>query len=468
MSEHTGLVQRGALGIIVAVVMSLAWMGPVAAQQDPRIARDCSLPSTGKIPLIDLGADTYLGAQGGLYPQGSNTVPDSHLAVGLARAAQIEPLDASGVLDPGGAIVFASIGFSNPSREFAEFEPIAAQNPALVDAFQTVNLAQGGQHVLTWASPNGRPWGNVPIFLERAGFTAEQVQAVWMKQTQRVFSRPIEPFPNGAAIFRDALIDIVGLMHEEFPNLQIIYISSRVYGGWNDDTNPNPEPYAYEEGFGVKWLIEEQIAGNPSLNADPAAGEVVAPWLAWGPYLWADGTTPRSDGLTWPCNDFRASDGVHLNDVGNTKVAEQLMAFLDAEPTAAWAFTGRELPPAPVAAVPPPTSTIPGLTEAATTTAPTREREERRRTREGEDSAAPETTPPDTRVAPTEPPASEDAAARPSGRSEDALPPIVWALIGAGATLVVVGSGATLLRLRRRNAAAAAVAPPEKGPSDGP
>ena len=29
--------------------------------------------------------------------------------------------------------------------------------------------------------------------------------------------------------------------------------------------------------------------------------------MAWGPYLWADGEVPRSDGLQWFCSDF-ASD----------------------------------------------------------------------------------------------------------------------------------------------------------------
>lgn len=39
---------------------------------------DCTLTSTGKTPLNDLGAATYLGAMGGLYPNGTNIRPSAH------------------------------------------------------------------------------------------------------------------------------------------------------------------------------------------------------------------------------------------------------------------------------------------------------------------------------------------------------------------------------------------------------
>ena len=61
----------------------------------------------------------------------------------------------------------------------------------------------------------------------------------------------------------------------------------------------------------MKWLIEKQLTGDPDLNFDPAHGAVKAPWLAWGPYLWADGQKARSDGLTYDLTDLRPDDGTH-------------------------------------------------------------------------------------------------------------------------------------------------------------
>lgn len=85
----------------------------------------------------------------------------------------------------------------------------------------------------------------------------------------------------------------------------------------------NSEPYAYQSGFAVKWLIRDQIRKAPGTR----------PWLAWGPYLWADGMEERSDGLIWECDDL-ADDGTHPSESGKQKVAEMLLDFLKTAPTA--------------------------------------------------------------------------------------------------------------------------------------
>jgi len=87
--------------------------------------------------------------------------------------------------------------------------------------------------------------------------------------------------------------------------------------------------WAYQSGFAVRWVIEDQL--NGLLPFTGAAR--TSPWIAWGPYLWADGLTPRSDGLTWACGEL-ADDGTHPGTAGRLKVAQLLLRFFQTDPTA--------------------------------------------------------------------------------------------------------------------------------------
>ena len=59
-----------------------------------------------------------------------------------------------------------------------------------------------------------------------------------------------------------------------------------------------------------------------------------APWLAWGPYLWADGIQARSDGLQWLVTDFREDDRTHPSYQGRQKVTQIIDRFLKTDSTA--------------------------------------------------------------------------------------------------------------------------------------
>ena len=64
------------------------------------------------------------------------------------------------------------------------------------------------------------------------------------------------------------LANIVQIFPKRFPNVKMVYLSSRTYGGFA--TSPlNPEPYAYESGFGTRWIVQSQIKGDAQLNFDP-------------------------------------------------------------------------------------------------------------------------------------------------------------------------------------------------------
>ena len=97
----------------------------------------------------------------------------------------------------------------------------------------------------------------------------------------------------------------------------------------------NPEPYAFEGAFAVRWLIARQLQG------DAALAPAKAPLLLWGPYLWADGPRGRKlDALVWERGDF-ADDGVHPSAAGRQKVAGLLLDFCTTDPLAKPWFTGK-------------------------------------------------------------------------------------------------------------------------------
>jgi hypothetical protein len=300
--------------------------------------QNCARTSVGLLPLTELGAGIYKGSPGGLYPGGSNTRPAAHEEAGLAAARTIRPLDSLGIPDDsGGKIVFLSIGMSNTTQEFSTFKPMAdvdlAKNPHLV----IVDGAQGGMTasiISDLANPNGngqRFWNTVDARLSAAGVVPAQVQIAWVKEAD---AGPTAAFPNDALTLKNELSAIARILKARFPNIRLTYCSSRIYAGYAS-TTLNPEPFAYQSGFAVKWLIEDQINGIADLNCNPDAGPVMAPWLAWGPYLWADGMTPRGDGLTYRCSDFSPSDGTHPAAGGaREKVARILLEFLKSDSTA--------------------------------------------------------------------------------------------------------------------------------------
>src|SRR5262249_3844194 len=118
-----------------------------------------------------------------------------------------------------------------------------------------------------------------------------------------------------------------------FPNIKFAYMSSRTHAFTSDPTTLNPEPFAYESGFAVRGAIADQLNGVGNLNFDPTKGPVVAPLLSWGPYLWANGSSPRSDGFTWTLQDV-GSDLTHPSASGIAKVGNMLLAFFKTDPTA--------------------------------------------------------------------------------------------------------------------------------------
>jgi hypothetical protein len=319
------------------------------------MASECERTSVGLTPIPALGAETYLGLfQGGLYPNGSNTVPLAHAQAGLARAQMVVPRDAKGEPAGDGRIGVLSIGMSNATQEWCagdgppctpwSFTGRSGVSP-LVDAshIRIANGAKGGQVATTWDAAGDPNYDRVrDEILRPAGLTEQQVQVIWLKVANPTPSVALPDQNADAYRLLGHLGNVVRALQARYPNLQQVYLTSRIYAGYAS-TSLNPEPYAYESGFSVKWLIEAQIAQMSGGPVDSIAGDLSydgsVPWLAWGPYLWADGMTPNTSGLLWQCADF-AEDGTHPSESGQSKVGQALYEFFLSSPfTEPWFAT---------------------------------------------------------------------------------------------------------------------------------
>ncbi len=312
----------------------------------------------GLVPITDMNVP-YKGEDGGLYGGGRNDPPAAHRAAHFTESEKIVPRDADGVPSENGKIGFITIGFSNPSIESEDFQRAADADPQKSPRVVIVNGCQGSRSAVMWAwdgadvlppaererldkemdllrlpKENRRAspgvakdtWPTLAQRIAAAGLAPQQVQVCWLKQVE-ANPKPLGEFPAHARALQADLTAILQIARHHYPNLRIVYLSSRTFGGWSGRASGSPEPYAYESGFGTRWVVQSQIKGDAQLNYDPARGEVKAPLVLWGPYLWARGDSPRRlDGLTWTQNDVRA-DRLHPNESGCRKTTALLLNF---------------------------------------------------------------------------------------------------------------------------------------------
>jgi hypothetical protein len=300
--------------------------GKVNVPNRPNSPAQASVGKTtvGFKPLTEMTAqDRYKGEDGGLYGGGQNELPESLDAAAKKETAQIVPRDANGDPATEGKIGLVSISMSNATQEFSRFKQLADADPQKSAMVTVVDCAQGGQTMARWADPKAACWTEADRRLQAAGVSCEQVQVAWVKLANAGPSGELHE--HGKQLEQDTRT-VLAHLKEHFPNLRIAYLGSRIYGGYADG-RLNPEPYAYEVAFVVRWLIQSQIKADPALNYDLERGAVKSPLLLWGPYFWADGMTPRkSDGLVWERSDL-VGDGTHPSDSGRQKVAGQLLNF---------------------------------------------------------------------------------------------------------------------------------------------
>jgi hypothetical protein len=308
---------------------------------------------TVKIPLTDLLTKTYYSILGGIYPEGSNQPPADHDSAARARTNSIKPLDVNGDESPFGKYVLISIGGSNTTQAWCSaassppcgawtFMGKAAADPSINHyTMVIVNGAADSLDVTAWTSAASPAYERIKIArLAPLGLSENQVQAAWIDLAD---PKPTASLPADSADAYTLLANlgqVMRAMRVRYPNLRLVFLSSRVYGGYAT-VESSGEPYAYETGFSVKWLIDSQIREMRGQQNNPRAGTLdytkkMSPLILWGPYMWANGLVPRSDGLIWDRADFE-QDGLRPSQNGEAKTAGLLLEFFKTSPyTRCW------------------------------------------------------------------------------------------------------------------------------------
>ena len=313
------------------------------------------------VPLTDMGASTYFGFPGGLYP-GGNVMPQAHADAGQAAAAAIEPLGVNGDPSPSGKYVLLVNGHFNTmliscdSNISGPCPPFTLVGQAAADPeVEKTNLAivRGAPaEAEPWVDPNDSQYDLARERLTDLGLSEKQVQVVW---AQWVLRGPRTPLPDAGAhalLLVNRMGNVMRAFKIRYPNLRLVFLTSSVYSGYSNAVD-GQEAVGYETGFPVKWLVQAQIdqmAGGGAI-VDVRAGDLdyngPAPWIAWGPYLWADGVNPRADGLSWPISDFEFRRGLPVNGVqlspeGREKAASLLLTFFKTSPQTRCWFVAEE------------------------------------------------------------------------------------------------------------------------------
>lgn len=306
------------VALIAAILFTTACSGAqaVSATDDTPVATVAPTPAPTPVEVVeDVAVSPFAVVESDAeFPRpryDSPTIVRSapHEAEGIAAGSSVSD-DA----------IVAVFGYSNTRDTFRGYERLVEPD------FLYVSAAANSMDIERWAT---RP-DAVPEALQRMEDSLGLPQSEITDRVEVVFFQVAlagtsEPRVDEA---RKLLRDAIDAISVPFPNLKQVYLLGREYGGWSekvaaDGTSRNGEP--------GNWSIS--IAIDRVVNDNHGRGDGL--WIGHGPYLWANGDTPRADGLTWPRSDFR-DDGIHMLPPGIEKAALLIHAHFLNDPTAPW------------------------------------------------------------------------------------------------------------------------------------
>jgi hypothetical protein len=306
------------LAVAVLAVFAVGWSKEKAKDVAREKAQKGSKSAVGGADPVFAAAQKPLTEPGfyekdgkkyerGLYPGGTNEIPKAHLEARVRLARTIAP-------DSNGRIVLTAIGHSNPKAYFKEFLNelrTKAGTGEINPKVDFVSNCKSGKICPDWLKEAQ----------EGALSVKPETQALIVLTTYHRAGGDSDggddalPFEEKMGKMKAAMKTIVQAAAKTCPNLKIAFIGC-------DTWRAKCEPRVYEEGFAEKWLIEDQIKGDPELAFEGPGRK--APWLCWGGYIWEPSA---------PAERYE-DDRVHPTEAGMKFVCDRWFGALAANPAA--------------------------------------------------------------------------------------------------------------------------------------
>lgn len=288
----------------------------------PFIFGSCSKEniSDGPVPLNDPELFTYNGLQSGLYPWGNEPQDNAFESNYMAACGLVKSLSDNNLVAAQNKVVVLGIGGSNPGIIFDGFIHAQQNDPGFGQNLLFLNGGIESQDFSNLLNPQDNYWSQMTNLLSSNHVSASDVSVIFciednLSLRDTSFQRALDLKAN--------YISLLDIIRDKFPNCKLMLLGDRGYSGYSTDPK-HQEPVGYLNGWAVKMVIADYI--NNALPQYPVVN--------WLDYYWANGETPRWDGLTYSETDFHAPDYVHFTQEKADALAASTHARLKADPGA--------------------------------------------------------------------------------------------------------------------------------------
>ena len=250
------------------------------------------------IPLNDPDEFVFEGLNSGLFPWGNTLINNQYNTDYINVCKSLGDLSLIENPEEKEPIVILTLGPSNPHKIFEGIKYAQMEDPGFGENIRYVNGAIGGIDFNDILNPAGPYWTQVDSTLQSQNISASQVQVIFCIEDDLLNQ---DTTILRAYQLKENYINLLEEIRSKFPNCILFLAGDKGYNNYSSEER-FAEPKGYLNGWAIKLLLEDYINGY---MAD-------YPFIYWLDYYWANGITPRWDGLTYALSDFNAPDYIHL------------------------------------------------------------------------------------------------------------------------------------------------------------